>query len=132
MIRRNGPVKKKRTTPRRVSVLRCRAYLDWLHGQPCVIGRLYGFPPEIVQKPHLNWKIRIIDPAHGPTVGLRVKGPDNEAISLCRFHHDQQTAWGWEAFEKRYDFDRAAEAKKLYALFLGSSSPDGETPQAKP
>ena len=112
------PVKAKRATPRRTSVLRDRGYLDWLKTQPCVVTRLHGFPVAIVNKPHLHWKTAIVDPAHGPPAGMRIKGPDEGAISLTRWYHDEQTRVGWPAFEERYGFSREAEAAILYARYL--------------
>lgn len=58
------------------------------------------------------------DPAHGPVNGRGSKGPDNEAMPLCRRHHDEQTSIGWPAFEAKYGIDRAREAASWYAAYL--------------
>jgi hypothetical protein len=58
------------------------------------------------------------DPCHGPVNGASSKGPDREATPMCRFHHDEQTRIGWVAFEAKYQFDRAKEARSHWALFL--------------
>ena len=50
------------------------------------------------------------DPAHGPVNGKGSKGPDNEALPLCRVHHAEQHRVGWPAFEARYGFSREGEA----------------------
>jgi hypothetical protein len=57
------------------------------------------------------------DPAHGPVNGRSSKGPDDEAMPLCRLHHDEQTTLGWPAFETKYGFDRAQEARSWYCAF---------------
>ena len=72
-------------------------------------------------KPHLHWKTTIVDPAHGPPASLRVKGPDNEAIPLTRWYHEEQTRIGWSAFEEKYAFSRAEEAAAHYARFKAAA-----------
>lgn len=68
---------------------------------------------------------QIIDPAHGPSAGARVKGPDNEAIPLCRHHHTEQHQIGWPAFESKYGYERAGmtltkkQRAELFARFGG-------------
>jgi hypothetical protein len=115
---RQKPIPKKRKgPPRRDGQFRDRKYLDWLKKRDCVVTRLRGFPIELVQKPHLHWKMRIVDPAHGPPAGLKVKGPDNEAIPLTRWYHEEQTRIGWDAFEAKYGIDRAKEADEFYAAY---------------
>lgn len=99
------PVRKKRPGPaRRVLVVRDRKYLDWLISERCVMC----LNPEPDQG---------CDPAHGPVNGMRSKGPDNEAIPLCRLHHTEQYMNGWPAFERRYGIDRAAIAAEHYARY---------------
>lgn len=61
---------------------------------------------------------RVIDPAHGPVNGRGSKGPDNEAISLCRQHHAEQHQIGWPEFETTYGFSREKEAASHYASWL--------------
>lgn len=60
------------------------------------------------------WWDEVIDPAHGPTNGMRSKGPDAEAIPLCRKHHQQQHLMGWPEFDMYYRFSRAKEAAKWW------------------
>lgn len=100
-----------------MSVVRDRKYLDWLKVQPCVVTLLWGRPVVICANPHLYWKMSIIDPAHGPPAGVRMKGPDNEAIPLARVYHEEQTEIGWPAFEVKYGINRDAIAAEHYARF---------------
>lgn len=118
IARGTKPIKAKRVKPRKVSVLRDRKFLDWLKSQRCVVTLLRGFPLAIVNMPHLHWKANVVDPAHGPPAGMRVKGPDNEAIPLTRYYHEEQTRLGWPAFEEKYAFSRREEAAKLYSRYL--------------
>jgi hypothetical protein len=87
--------------------MRDRAYLDWLKERDCVI-ELHTF---------VSLETTIIDPAHGPASGARLKGPDSEAIPLCRHHHAEQHQIGWPAFEAKYGFSREKEAAAHYALY---------------
>ena len=125
MIQRRTPLKRsalpartkrpnaKRAKPRRVSVLRDREYLDWLRERRCVACASMSRDPRGWIHP---WKG--CDPAHGPVNGRGSKGPDNEAIPLCRHHHDEQHRVGWPAVEAKYGFKRRAEAKAHWAAFL--------------
>jgi hypothetical protein len=121
MIRRS-PLKRsappaRRAAPRRVSALRDREYLDWLSLDcRCVACQRIGIRPgtQVFADHRL---FRIIDPAHGPVNGGRSKGPDNEAVPLCRHHHDEQHRVGWPAFEAKYGFSREKEAKTHWAAF---------------
>lgn len=58
------------------------------------------------------------EPCHGPVSGFRSKGPDAEALPMCRHHHDEQHRIGWPAFEIKYEFHRDREAEAHFALFL--------------
>lgn len=58
------------------------------------------------------------DPAHGPVNGRGSKGPDAEAIPLCRRHHEIQTRLGWAAFEREFEIDRAHWAASYWVAFL--------------
>jgi hypothetical protein len=102
------PRAKRPGPPRRVSVLRNREYLDWLKERKCVACLRAG---TLCENP-------VMDPAHGPSAGARVKGPDNEAIPLCRYHHREQHNIGWPDFEARYRFSREKEAAAHYAVWL--------------
>ncbi len=110
-------VKAKRAKPRRVSVMRDRDYLNWLRDQRCVVTKKCGYPIAVTMRPHLHWKTTIVDPAHGPPAGRGMKGPDNEAIPLTRYYHDEQTKLGWAAFEAKYGIDREKEAAAHWALY---------------
>lgn len=59
-----------------------------------------------------------IDPAHGPVNGGSSKGPDDGAIPLCRYHHEEMERLRWPKFEAKYGFSRATEAKAHYAAYL--------------
>ena len=112
-IARNVRPKAKPTGKRRVSVTRCPKYLAWLKGRRCVAcyQEVRGEAPITVA----SW---IIDAAHGPVNGGSSKGPDDGAISLCRFHHQEQHLMGWTAFQVMYGFSRATEAKAHYTAYL--------------
>jgi len=58
------------------------------------------------------------DPAHGPSAAMRVKGPDDGAIPLCRHHHIEQHQIGWTLFEEKYQINREKEACTHYVAFL--------------
>ena len=58
------------------------------------------------------------DPAHGPTLGMSMKGPDSGCIPLCRRHHDEQTKIGWPMFERGYGFDRERVSAVWWAAYL--------------
>jgi hypothetical protein len=66
-----------------------------------------------------------VEAAHGPVNGMSQKGPDNEAIPLCVLHHRMQHKIGWPAFEAKYGFSRAEEAKRLYAEYLATKPTAG-------
>ena len=46
------------------------------------------------------------------------KGPDNEAIPMCRKAHQEQTRLSWPNFEIRYGIDRKHEAEAWFAVYL--------------
>lgn len=108
-MKHTKPIPKRRRKPRR-GPMRDRGYLDFL--------KEYGFCVAC-------WRSRIIrlyswnqcDPAHGPTNGLSSKGPDNEAIPLCRTHHDYQHEIGWKRFEEYFRFDRKAKAAEWWQAY---------------
>jgi hypothetical protein len=71
-----------------------------------------------IHKPGLVcYGVRPCDPAPGPVNGTSSKGPDREALPLCRPHHSEQTSWGWEFFESKYEFSREVEAAAHWARF---------------
>ena len=113
---RRSAVRKKRATPRRVSVLRDRGYLAWLKERSCVACRKY--PGQKRWSNDFEYpKFLFIDPAHGPVNGRGSKGPDNEAIPLCRYHHDEMERLRWPAFEAKYGFSREQEAAAHWTAF---------------
>ena len=89
-------------------MLRDRPYLDWLKKRHCAVVGHSG----------LERALQPIDPAHGPSSGMRVKGPDNEAVPMCRTHHLEQHRIGWPAFEAKEGFSREAEARAFWAAWL--------------
>ena len=113
--RTSAPLRK-RAKPRKVSVLRDRGYLDWLRDEcrcvVCVILKM------CYRDRRCASGSMPIDPAHGPSAGMRLKGPDNEAIPLCRDHHNEQHQIGWPLFEAKYKFSREKEAATHYARWL--------------
>lgn len=120
-IARNVRPKARRAKPRRVSVLRDRKYLNWLRDEgkcvACISVALSRGATEEAAKYYANMPC---DPAHGPPAGMKVKGPDNDALPLCRPHHNEQTIMvgGWKAFEAKYGIDRAKEAATHYSAYL--------------
>lgn len=111
-------MKKKRAAPRRVSVHRDRAYLNWLRDRECVICILLGRPAvSTLLSTIVGWMVRIIDPAHGTPNGIASKGADDGCCPLCRWHHNEQTARGWEFVEAKYGFSREKEAAAHFASY---------------
>lgn len=104
------PIKAKRAKPRKTTVMRDRKYLDWLKTRRCVVCDCSPLS--------MDGLFAIIDPAHGPSAGMRVKGPDKEACPLCRHHHSEQHSIGWPDFEAKYKIDREREAAIHYGLYL--------------
>lgn len=110
------PPKKRRTKPRRVSVVRDKDFLDYLKTQACEACKVL----KMIYRDRLFGSGGIcIDPAHGPVNGMGSKGGDDGAISLCRVHHDEQHTLTWPVFEAKYGIDRAAIAAEHYARFKG-------------
>jgi hypothetical protein len=127
MIKRSPPpkrrtaVKRKRATARRVSVLRDAGYLEWLRDRRCVAC----VQLKMIYRDRLCASGSMpIDPAHGPVNGARSKGPDNEAIPLCRHHHEEQHRIGWPAFQEKYGFSREKEAATHYLAYQLSREPE--------
>ena len=58
------------------------------------------------------------DPCHGPVNGMSSKGPDAEAIPMCREHHNEQTRLGWPKFEDAHGFDRKTIARLWWNSFI--------------
>ena len=104
------PISRKRQKPRR-GPLRDPGYLAFLREEgKCVV--CYNALPSLGTS-----TLGMCDPAHGRVNGRGSKGPDNEAGPLCRPHHDEQTALGWEKFEECYMIDWKIEAAAWYKLY---------------
>ena len=105
-----APLRRKRPNARRAKPrrgpMRDPGYLAWLRERHCIAC--------ITPEP----RGPISDPAHGPANGRGSKGPDNEAVPLCRHHHIEQHRVGWAAFEAKYGFSRDKEAATHYAAFV--------------
>lgn len=106
--RSSRPIPRRRSKPRRTSIMRDRKYLDWLVFRHCACC-----PLRILWAEHGH-----CDPAHGPPAGMRIKGPDNGAIPLCRHHHDEMHRLNWGPFEAKYRFAREREAALHYEVYL--------------
>ena len=114
----------KRTTMRRVSVLRDPGYMEWLKERPCVAcmkaGRFRAVPVGLCAQ---WWTMATIDPAHTLNNGRSSKGPDSSCIPLCRYHHDEMdgrlstAVTTKEQFAEKYGLDLAREAEANYALY---------------
>jgi hypothetical protein len=111
---RRTPIKAKRSKPRRTTVLRDREYLDWLTCAVCEACVAQSAVSDM--KP--GWSRVWCDPAHGPSSGTGVKGPDSGAIPLCREHHTEQHQIGWKAFQSKWKLSRAKIARELYSSYL--------------
>lgn len=113
--RSTKPIPKRRAKPRR-GPLRDKGYLQFLRDEgvcyACKIRRMYFALMGLIRP-----MIREVEPAHGPVNGIGSKGPDNEAIPLCRQHHLEQHKLGWPAFQKSYYLDRAKEAAVWYKAY---------------
>ena len=123
MREQRTPLKRKRSTPRRVSVLRCPEYLTFLRERSCAActrTRLDLFAAGFTRANgfRLTPICASVDPAHGPVNGRGSKGPDSEAIPLCRLHHEESHKIGQKAFQDKYGFDWAADSAAHYATWL--------------
>lgn len=73
----------------------------------------------------------MIDAAHYHVNGHGSKGSDDEALALCRHHHDEadgklSTAITTkEQFQAKYKFDWLKEAAALYEAYLKEGHPNG-------
>lgn len=119
-IARRKRVKAKRATPRR-GPLRDPGYRAFLREE----GKCVACALHCIRHGYANgctscvpYSLGRCDPAHGPVNGMRSKGPDNEAVPMCREHHVYQTEIGWPKFEAMYGLSRAREAALWYAAYL--------------
>lgn len=60
----------------------------------------------------------ICEPAHGPVTGMSSKGPDAEAVPLCRIHHAHMHHVGWSNFECEFGISREAVAEQWWKQFM--------------
>lgn len=124
-VTRTTPIPRRRSKPRR-GPLRDRKYLRFLRYQGfCVVCFPYDHASSWSDSDTFarclgtseDWEI---DPCHGPVNGMGSKGPDNEAVPMCRRHHRQQTRLGWECFEHRCAIDRKAKAAEWWEAYQES------------
>lgn len=102
--RSRKPIPRKKAKARRVSVFRDPAYLKFLRDEcACVVCH--------------DTRLRC-DAAHGPVNGMGSKGPDNEAVPLCRRHHQEQHQIGWLPFLHLYQVNWIWEAAAHYERYL--------------
>jgi len=72
-----APVSHTMTAQPKMRIIRDRAWLDYLHDQPCIITGLRGTEHETV------------DPAHIGTLGKGIKSSDDEVLPILhRYHQD--------------------------------------------
>lgn len=117
-MKRSGPiarrlrVKARRSSPRRVSVIRSQDYMDWLKDRKCVACAMTS---QAIRLP--------IDPCHTVNNGAGSKGPDSSCIPLCRHHHDEMDGrlstaiTTKDQFAQKYGLDLAKEAEAHWELF---------------
>lgn len=84
------------------AVFRDPGFLRWLPYQRCVVCEQLGLRQETSS-----------DPAHTPRV--RIHG--DEAVSLCRLHHDEEERLQPVAFWAKYGMDPLACFRALYARY---------------
>ena len=105
--RSRKPIPRKRTKPRR-GPLRDPGYLAFLRERcPCIVA--LGFTS--------RYSLGKCDAAHGPVNGRGSKGPDNEALPLCREHHREQHSIGFRAFQEKHGFEWLREAAAHYTAY---------------
>ncbi len=117
--RSTKPVNKKRTTPRRVSVVRDQDYMDWLKTQTCVACR-YRYPGG---SDWMTCQLTPSEPAHTVNNGMRSKGADSSCVPACSRHHNEMDGrlstkiTTKKEFAEKYGLDLAAIAAEHYARF---------------
>lgn len=120
------PIPQKRAKPRR-GPLRDPGYLAFLREEgDCVVcriltrqwaDRMRALGTDVTQLSPRSLLNRACDPAHGPVNGMRSKGPDNEALPLCRIHHEEQTSSTHALFAAKYGFEWQIEATGWFAAY---------------
>ena len=118
--RSTTPIPRRRKRPRRVSVLRDQAYMDWLKKQKCVVCKILKM---CYRDRRCASGSGPIDPAHTVSNGRSSKGPDSSCIPLCRHHHDEMDGrlstaiTTKEQFAAKYGLDLANEARAHFFAF---------------
>lgn len=111
------PIPRKRAKPRR-GPMRDPGYLEFLRVEgKCVACRRHCARHGYRDCPRCTTALGRCDPAHYRVNGRGSKGPDKEAIPLCREHHEQQTREGHAVFSSGYEFDWLWEAAAHYAVY---------------
>ncbi len=84
-------------------VVNCPAHLKWIEGLPCLIrtGGHFG-------------RIDAHHEKRGSQRGMGGDKPDDEAVPLCRRHHDQRHTKGPWWFRAKHGIDLRAVAKTLW------------------
>lgn len=91
----------------KLPIIRDRAYLDWLHEQPCILTGQRGSANETV------------DPAHIGTLGKSIKSSDDEALPILhRFHAEGHQIGEMTMFRKYLPSDVLRAALRAYAREL--------------
>jgi hypothetical protein len=101
-LRRGGPIRRRKLTPRRTSQPRDREYLDRVKALPCAAR-------------HMGPCFGPVDPDHMGKKHMGLKASDYSAAPMCRGHHGNR-----EDFSGPFkDYDRAQmEARKTWAVEL--------------
>lgn len=98
----------------KLTIIRDRAYLDWLHTEACIVTGLRG---------------ETVEPAHIGTLGKGIKRSDDEVLPLeHRFHANGHNAGEISMFRKMlpdYVLREAlrAYARQAYQAYLASTTP---------
>jgi len=101
------PIPRKRAKPRR-GPLRDPGYLAFLR-EECACAVASGCTG--------RFSAGHCDAAHGRANGRGSKGPDKEALPLCREHHREQHSIGLRAFQETYGFEWLREAAAHYTAY---------------
>lgn len=133
MIRSSKPIPRRRDKPRR-GPFRDEKYLAYLREEcACYVCKevnciRHGYAGGCAYCALQS--VGHCDPAHGPPAGRGQKGPDNEAIPLCRGHHEYQTQIGILRFEMNYaPFVWKRVAAEYYARYLEWEKRTGANPE---
>lgn len=111
------PIRKRRGRLRR-GPMRDAKYLAFLSEEGHCVACAQRYPALKALNPAVAPLLSVIDPAHGPVNGMRSKGPDDGAVPLCRYHHNEQHRLTWPNFEIKYHFSREFQARIWWNLYL--------------